>query len=219
MSTHPVKIAIVTGGHPYEVIPFHQMFHALEGVEAYIQSMDEFATSPEAMRDSYDVVGFYHMLMDGPTDDGPEWLRGKVKSVLEHTAQTGQGMLILHHAILAYPQWAVWNELVGIGDRSFGYHPYETIQVTPASGAHRVTQGLAPWEMVDETYTMAEPDSASTVLLTVEHPKSMRALAWTRTPNGKRIFCFQSGHDHITWDNAGFRTVLQRGILWSGGRL
>jgi type 1 glutamine amidotransferase len=57
------------------------------------------------------------------------------------------------------------------------------------------------------------------VLLTADHPKSMKAIAWTRQHGQSRVFCFQSGHDNDTWENAGFRNVLERGILWCAQRV
>ena len=47
----------------------------------------------------------------------------------------------------------------------------------------------------------------------------MRTLAWTRTHNNARVFCFQSGHDNQTWQNRAFREVLSRGIHWTARRI
>ena len=72
--------------------------------------------------------------------------------------------------------------------------------------------------MVDETCTMADAGEGSGTLLTVDHPKSMKTLAWTRSHKESRVFCFESGHDNVTWVNAEFRNVLQRGIRWCARR-
>jgi len=56
------------------------------------------------------------------------------------------------------------------------------------------------------------PDSE--ILLTTDHPKSMKVLAWVRRYQKSRVFCFQSGHDPQAWRNQNFVTVLQRGIQW-----
>ena len=118
MKSNPVKTAVVTGGHKYDLVNFHDLFHRLDGVQPYIQHMDDFASSPEEVRDSYDTVVFYIMLMEGPNDEGlAGWYAGKPKTALEHLGETQQGILVLHHAILAYPQWPLWNEIVGIEDR------------------------------------------------------------------------------------------------------
>jgi hypothetical protein len=212
----PVKVAVVTGGHSYEVVEFHQLFRSLEDIDAYIQHMDDFCSSPEAVRDGYDVVLFYTMLTEGPGDEGLPWYAGKPLPALAHLGETWQGIVQLHHSILAYPRWEPWSEMVGIEDRgSFGYYHDEVVPVSVVNDAHPITRGVDDWEMIDETYTMNEPGPGSQVLLTTNHPQSMRALAWTRSYKKSRVFCFQSGHDNQTWIDPNFRVVLRQGILWA----
>ena len=219
MTDKPVKTAVLTGGHRFDVVNFHDLFHALEGVRPYVQHMDDFASSPEQARDSYDCIVFYTMLRNEPSDAGQPGYAGKPRAALERLGETAQGILVLHHAILAYPTWAPWSELVGIGDRSFGYHHDQSIRVETAESVHPITHGVASWEMVDETYTMADAGVDSEVLLTTHHPRSMRTLAWARAYKNARVFCFQSGHDNQTWENGGFREILRRGIHWTARRI
>ena len=210
-----IKTAVITGGHAFDVLGFHTLFRGLAGVDAYIQHMDDFAASKEAVRDSYDVVLFYIFLQDSPTDDRP-WYEGKHKTALDHLGETKQGIVVMHHALLAYPQWPVWSEIVGIEDRSLDhYHHGQTVPVAVANAAHPITQGLRDWEMIDETYEMDDAGAGSEILLTTTHPKSMRTLAWTRTYKNARVFCLESGHDNQTYVNPGFQTVLARGIRWA----
>lgn len=209
----PLRIAVVTGGHPYDVLNFNQLFRTLPGVDAYVQHMEDFVTTPAPVRHQYDVVLFYQMLMQGPPD-------GPVKAALEQLGSTKQGLVVLHHTMMAYPQWAAWSDLVGIAERSkFGFSGGETFQVQVVHRDHPITRGLEPWTMTDETYTLPEPGAGNEILLTVEHPKSMKAIAWTRTYQQSRVFCLQSGHDNVTWANPGFREVLHRGLRWAAGRL
>ena len=175
----PIKCAVITGGHGFDVLNLHRFFRGLPGVDAYIHHMDDFASSRASARDGYDVVLFYTMLMDGPTDDGGPWYAGRPKTALEHLSETEQGIYVLHHAILAYPQWPVWNEMVGIQDRSLGHHPEQTLRVEISNSEHPITTCLNAWAMADETYIMGEPGADSDILLTADHPKSMRAIAWT----------------------------------------
>jgi uncharacterized protein len=206
-----LRVAVVTGGHPFDVLNFHKLFRTLPGVDAYIQHMDDFVATPEPVRDQYDVVVFYHMLMAGPPD-------GPVKTTLEHLGATEQGLIVLHHALLAYPQWSVWSDLVGIADRKFGFHYGQTLQLQVVNHEHPITRGLEPWTMGDETYTMADAGQGSEILLTVEHPQSMKAIAWARQFRKSRVLCLESGHDNVTWANPGFREVLQRGLRWCARR-
>ena len=57
------------------------------------------------------------------------------------------------------------------------------------------------------------------LLLTVEHPRSIRTIGWTRTFGNCRVFDFQPGHDPVAWNDRSFRAVLRRGILWCARKL
>lgn len=213
------KVAVVTGGHSYDVRSFHGLFRGVSEADVYVQHMDDFASSSEEARNSYDVVLFYIMLTEGPKDDGLPWYSGKPKKALESLGRSGQGIFVLHHAILAYPQWPAWNEIVGINDRKFAYYIGESLRVDVVGGGHPIVKGMKPWDMVDETYAMADAGAGSEILLSVNHPRSMKHIAWTRTYKGSRVFCFESGHDNVTWRDPNFREVIRRGILWCAGRL
>jgi hypothetical protein len=217
--THKIQVAVVTGGHSYDVPNFHRLFRGLRDVEAYIQSLDDYASSPDEVREGYEVALFYFMPVEGPTDEGLPWYAGAPKRSLERLGTTQQGIFILHHAILAYPEWPLWADLVGIQDRSFDYHIGESVSITVADSDHAITQGLGGWEQVDETYEMAGAGEDSRVLLTTDHPKSMPTIAWTREWGAARVFCFQLGHDNRGWAEPQFREVLRRGMLWCAGRI
>jgi len=218
MADNAIKTAVVTGGHGYDVPGFHELFRGLKGIDAYIQHMDDFASSSEETRDAYDVVVFYIMLKKTPENEGQPWYCGKPRTALEHLGGTKQGILVLHHAILAYPEWQPWNDIVGIDSRKFGFHIGENVHVNVADSGHPITNGIADWDMIDETYTMDDAGDGSEILLTIQHEKSMKTIAWTRQHGNSRVFCFQSGHDAQTWTNASFRQVLAQGVEWCAGR-
>ena len=209
-----LKVAVVTGAHCFDVMNFHRLFSGIKGIEPFIQHMDDFAASPEETRDAYDVVLFYIMIKNTPDANAP-WYAGDQTSAIEHLGtRAEQGIFVLHHAILAYPEWGLWTDITGLGDRGFGFHPEQALTVEVADPEHPITAGLSDWEMVDETYTMAEPGGGSDVLLRTRHPKCMKTIAWTRQHGRSRVFCFQSGHDNLTWVDPNFREVLKRGIFW-----
>ncbi len=214
----PVRLAVVTGRHPFDVRGFAHLFRSLEGVDAYTQHMEDFSADAAGLRDWYDVVVFYNMHSDTPTGEGA-WYEAGMLAALERLGRTSQGILVLHHALLAFLHWPFWSELVGIEDRHFGYHVGETITAHIQQPEHPITRGLADWTMVDETYTMGDPAPDCEVLLTTEHPRSMRALAWTRRHGEAPVLCLQSGHDNQTWSDETFRAVFSRGIHWLAGRL
>lgn len=215
----PARVAVVTGGHSYDVMNFRRLFRDLADIDAYVQHLDDFCSSPEDVRDGYDAVIFYTFMQEIPMDEGRAWYEGTPRAAMEHLGATDQGIVVLHHALLAYREWSLWNDLVGVEQRGVGFHPEQTLAVEIVASDHLITRGLAPFTLVDETYTMGDAGSDSEVLLTVDHPKSMRTLAWTRSYKNARVFCYESGHDNQTWTHPSFREVLTRGILWAARRL
>jgi uncharacterized protein len=221
-----LKIAVVTGGHPYDVQPFQELFAALPDCDAYIQHTDAFASEPEAVRDSYNAVVFYSMFKDTPQDD-LLWYTGKPRSAFERLGELGQGIVVLHHGLLAYPEWDTWDSITGMKKRVLqSYHPNELVPVEIADPQHPILQGStsAPsaWRMIDETYVLGpeatpETDASNHVFLTTANPNSMKPLAWTRAYRRSRVFCFASGHGYATYNNPGFRRVLANGIRWAAG--
>ena len=212
------RVAVVTGGHSYDVVNFHKLFRSLPEADVYVQHMDDYAASSTEVRAAYDVVVFYSMLTETPPEKGLPWYCGKPKQAIEELGRPGQGIVILHHAILAYLDWPLWAGLVGINDRKFTYHFNQQVNVKVPGASHPIVRGLGPWTMTDETYLMADAGEGCQVLLTTDHPKSLKTLAWTREHRGSRVFVFQCGHDNAAWANEDFREVLRRGIFWSAGR-
>jgi len=209
-----LKVAVVTGGHPYDVPGLTDMFRALPGIDAYVQHLEDFTADVAGRRAGYDVVLFYTMLKDTPTGEGP-WYSQGIKAGLERLGETEQGIFLMHHALLAFPDWPLWHELVGIPDYGFqGYHAGQPVRVNVAQPDHPITRGIEAWEMIDETYLMNEPGADNEILLTIDHPKSMRACGWARHYRNARVFCLQSGHDLEAWSSEGFRAVVTRGVQW-----
>ena len=212
-----MKVALVTGQHPHEVVPFHDAFHSIPDLRLYPQHLEDFVSDVGGHRAAYDAVVFYNFHQDTPGEFSIGWK--DLTAALTSIGDTPQGYLVLHHALLAYPRWPFWSALTGIENRSFGYHINQQIRVEVANTDHPITAGMTAWDMIDETYTMADCSPENTVLLTVDHPLSMRTIAWTRQHRQSRILCWQSGHDGQTFNNPHFRAFLQRGLLWLANRI
>ncbi|MCJ8331411.1 MAG: ThuA domain-containing protein [Lentisphaeria bacterium] len=213
-----IKTAVITGGHSFDLPNFTKLFDKMETVDPYIQHWEDFCSSTQETRDGYDALLFYIMMMDkgGPPADGLPWYAGNPREVLGALGESGQGIVILHHAILSYPNWDVWTGLTGLEpDRSFDYHIGLELNVNVVDKSHPITEGIDDFDMYDETYQMPDTDADSEILLSLDHEKSMKHIAWTRDFRNSRIFNFQSGHDNSTWLNANFQTVLERGIKWT----
>jgi type 1 glutamine amidotransferase len=214
-----IRVAVVTGGHAFQVPPFYAVFRAIPEIDFYPQALDEF-TFDEALAGAYDVVVFYHMHRFTPADELP-WYQSKFFSTLEKLGREGQGICLLHHSLVGFQEWPFWSEVAGMADRTMrAFHMNQTVETHIADPGHPVTRGLSDWTMTDETYEMpdAKPEDGNRILLTTSHPKSARTLAWARTFRGSRVLCYQAGHDTQTFDDPNFRRMMRNGILWLTGR-
>ena len=170
---------------------------------------------------SYNVLVFYTMMPGKPDNDLLPGQMGKTLETLNTLGTRGQGIIVLHHALLSWPDWKVWDDVVGIErrylDDTFSYHHDVTFTIGIDRGDHPVTRDLQKWRTTDETYEMNEPGEGSSILLTTDQADSMRCIAWASRYKDSRVLCLQLGHDAIAFANAGFREVLNRGILWCAG--
>lgn len=210
----PVKVAVVEGWHPFDVPKWINLWNSLEGIDAYPQVIENWAVDVGACRKDYDVVVFYNMnlQLDGMA------FREHVETAINALGETRQGIVMLHHALFAFPDVAAWSDLCGMKIRNLGYHLGQHYTIRVADAEHPITQGTTAWDIHDETYTTEEPVNGH-ALLTTDHGTSMKVVAWTHVYRNSRVFCFQPGHDRTTWDDPRFRDYLRRGILWSAGRL
>ena len=211
-----IKSAVITGGHHYNVMAFHQLFRDLPGIDAYIQPMEDFVTSTPEVRSSYQVLVFYtHLKGELADPGGPPGQDSTVRTVLESLSSTRQGIVMLHHSLLAFPGWEIWDDLVGMSDRTLkDYAHDEAIPAHIVDPAHPITTGLTDWTITDETYLMPDAADENHILITTRHPRSMATLAWTRQYRTSRVFCLQLGHDHQAWCDVRFRKLLTQAIGW-----
>lgn len=209
-----IKVAVVTEFHPVDMINFHQMLWKFDDCECYVQSMDMLANDPDNNQ-KYDVVMFYNLSIP-LLEDG-----NVIKAYLENVlGKNGQGVILLHHGICCYHGWDVWKELSGVADRRFKYHWDQIVDYKMELPEHPILAGVSDFTMQDETYTMSEPDyGENTVLITTEHPNSMKTIAWVRKYGDARVFCYESGHDNKAYTNENFLKVLHNAIRWCAKRV
>jgi type 1 glutamine amidotransferase len=214
-----IQLALVTGGHTFQVPPLYEVFRQMPDADFYPQAIDEF-TADAQVAAQYDVVLFYTMHQFVPGDELP-WYQKKLFSTLEQLGRANQGIGILHHSLVAFPKWPLWSEIVGIGEReAITPHFAQSVTTRIVDRQHPITQGLDDWTMCDETYEMSEPrvEDGNHVLLTTGHPHSMKTLAWSRTFRQSRVFCYQSGHDASTFGDTNFRKVIHNAVRWLSQR-
>jgi uncharacterized protein len=112
-----LHILVVTGGHPFELEPFLDVFRALPGIEwEHVQppgARDCFRGEQAGKWDAivcYDMQGIEFRKPDPPRFEQPppDYAAGLVDML-----EAGQGIVFLHHAMSAWPAWPLWSRIVG----------------------------------------------------------------------------------------------------------
>jgi uncharacterized protein len=206
----PILTAVITGGHHFDVPAFIDLFRGMPEVNFYPQSLENFAADVANIMGKYEALVFYNMHSE---------LTKATRQIYEALGEVNQGLVFLHHGMLAFRDWPLMAEITGYQAGEFAYRHDETIQVEVADPEHPITRGLKGWQIVDETYSLPDVGPGNHALLTTEHPRSIRTLAWTRIYKKARVFVYTSGHGKQAFGNPNFQTVLYRGIAWAAGRI
>jgi type 1 glutamine amidotransferase len=215
LKNDPVKALLITGGHDHET-SFYTLFEGDHDL-ARVQVANSGPAFQNDLRGKYDVVIMYDFTRD---------LDEKGKKNLRDFVESGKGVVVLHHALLNYQKWDWWyQDTVGgsyrlqkEGDRlSSTVKNDQSISATPAA-QHPVTAGIAPFQIVDETYKRMWMSPSIQPLLTTDNPFSDPVLAWIG-PNPKaRVVAIQLGHGHTAHGNPSYRALVHNAILWAAGQ-
>ena len=166
----PLRVLVVTGGHPFESEPFFEVFDALPGVEW------THAPQPEArVHFRPDGVGEFDTIvcydMPGITFTGGDpparFEEPSAQLVADYGAllDRGQGVVYLHHAIASWPAWPDFAEIVGgrfhyqsaslrgVSFPDSGYRFGVRHRIEVVETGHPICAGLEDgFELTDELY-------------------------------------------------------------------
>jgi type 1 glutamine amidotransferase len=185
----PLRLLVVTGGHDYPT-SFYTLFDQ-PGLVWDHETTSEAAYRRD-LRSRYDVLVLYDM---------PKTLSAEGRANLQAFAESGKGIVVLHHALCSHNDWDWYRDLVGAryliepqGGRPISTYKHdETIPVAMAQ-PHPITRGLAITEVYDETYKGMWFSPQITVLLTTNHPLADPPLAWISPYPKSRVVAIQLGH-------------------------
>ncbi len=206
----PIRVLVATGGHTYPT-SFYTVFeqpgitwdHAVSSEEAYRADL----------RDRYDVL-VLHDMSKGLSETGRQHLRA--------FAEAGKGIVVVHHAIVSYPDWDWYRDLIGgryleqaqAGLPASSYRHDEQMRIAIAR-AHPVTAGLSPFTVGDETYRGMWLAPTNTVLLTTDNPTGDPPVAWVSDYPRSRVVTIQLGHGPESHRDASYRRLVLNAITWS----
>lgn len=212
----PLRLLVVTGGHDYPT-SFYTLFE-----NPKVFQWDHATSNHEALRS--DIRGKYDVLV--LYDSSLEISEAEKKNLADFV-QSDKGVVVLHHAIIDYPDWKWWwREVVGGrylfkpdgGIPASTYLHDQEISVEPV-GKHPILTGLGPMRINDETYKGMWISPQVTVILKTDNPTSDAPVAWVSPSKDSRVVFIQLGHGELAHRHVGYRRLVRNAILWSGKRL
>ena len=217
----PIKVVILVGGHGYDKGPFPQAWGGHADIQCEIWKGKPYTVFDDLDKFTYDVILMYN-LSSGITD--------KQKANFLTLLKRGVGVVVWHHALANCQNWPEFEKIAGckfwmrpgkkdgkpVGNSGTGHAKYK---MHIADAAHPITKGMADFEIQDESYNKQTFVKGIRVLVTTDHPKSDKPIAWVVKYSGSRVFGYQSGHDVKAWANPNFRRLLGNGIRWVARRL
>jgi type 1 glutamine amidotransferase len=216
-----IKVLVLTGGHGFKAEPFFKIFQDNTEIAFTTASHGLVPTQTATAYEredlfSYDVVVLY---------DAPSLITDAQKARFLALFERGIGVVVLHHAYLAYPLWSEYERIAGgkyvyvseqmkEGITSSNYtRGMVDIPVTIAA-PHPVTAGLQDFVLSDELYTNMHMVGTVTPLL----KNGDQLLAWTRTEGKSRVVGTILGHGPSAYENPNFRKFLAQSIRWVARR-
>ena len=217
-----LRVLLITGGHGFEQAPFFKMFDDRKDVvcrkAAYPQAA---ALLKPGLEKECDVIVMYDMV---------KAIAPEQQQALVALLNTGIGLVLLHHNLGAHDDWAEFTKIRGgkyflkagtVDGKAYPPSTYaddQEVPVTVADPEHFITKDIPNYVMHDEVYSGCYVAPTVHVLLTTDHPKCCRDLAWVHQYGKSRVFYLMSGHDSQAWANPNFTEILFRGIRWTAGR-
>ncbi len=215
-AARPVRLLILTGGHPFQEDEFFRMFDALKQIRythVRFGKDAEGKLNPEAASE-YDAMVFYDMHQN-PEPHWNAWMQ---------LLDRGMPSVFLHHALGSYVKVPQYLDVVG-GRARFGtkivpggistFYKYDQdLRVHIADPRHPITEGLQDFTIRDECYRgfYVRPDAH--ILLTTDHPANNVEIAWTYRYGKSNVVYLQLGHDQAAYRHPSFRTLVERSIRW-----
>lgn len=215
-----IKVLVVTGGHGFDKPAFFKMFQ--KNAEITFTAAEHAKSSATVYeRDDlarYDVLVLYDMM---------KHITDKQKPALLAQLERGAGLVVLHHALVSYPDWPEYERIIGgrytepnpakpgtVTEQVGWQHDVE-VPVVIVDRDHPVTKGLNDFVIHDEIYWGYRVLPGVTPLITTTHPKSGKPLAWAQTYRKSRVVYLQLGHGTEAFENPNYQRLLAQSIRWT----
>lgn len=216
-----IKVVILVGGHKYDEAGFEKLWSGFDDIESRVWKGAPYTVFDDISQLKDDVIVMYNLSSGMTETQKQNFLR-----LLER----GVGLVVWHHALANCQDWPEFEKIAGAkfwmkpGERNGVAVPKSgvamgTLKMHIEDASHPITKGISDFEVFDEPYNTQTFVDGIQVLVSTDHPKSDKAIAWVNRYGKAKVFGYQSGHDARVWTNESFRRVFGQGIRWASGRL
>jgi len=216
----PLKVVILVGGHGYDRKNFPKAWGGHPDIQCEVWKGKPYTVFDDISKFDYDVILLFNLSSGITEAQKANWLK---------LLKKGVGLVVWHHALADCQNWPEFEKIAGckfwmkpgekdgkkIGKSGTGHDRYK---MKIANADHPITKGMKDFEIQDESYNKQTFAEGIDVLVTTDHPKSDKPIAWTVNYKGSKTFGYQGGHDIKAWTNPAHRRLLGNGIRWVAGR-
>lgn len=163
----------------------------------------------------YSVVVLHMMNWETP-DPPAETLANFQKFVAD-----GGGLVLVHFACGSFQKWPEFVKIAGRvwNPKMRGHDPHGKFAVEFTEVKHPITEGLKPFETLDELYTCLDGETPMTILAkaTSKVDKKDYPMAFVLEYGKGKVFHSPLGHDARAFAAEGVGELFRRGTAWAAG--
>lgn len=219
----PVRVLILTGQNNHnwrETTPV--MRRTLEDAGMTVEVTERPDLLDPASLERVDVV-LSNWNTFGKQVTVTEWPEPLRKAVLDHVRK-GKGFVVVHAGGSFFYDWDDVHKMIGATwGKGTGHGPIHEFTVTIADREHPVTRGLEDFKITDELWHRMVVNGDIHVLAEAFSARDQggthrnEPVAFTTRFGNGRCFNLVLGHAVRAMRNAGFQTLLVRGVRWAAG--
>jgi uncharacterized protein len=219
----PIRVAVLTGGHPFNEKEFPKLFEGYSDIDAKQIAVKEGGEIFDDVKNwPYDVIVFY--IYDRKITE-------EQKQNLLKLLDKGVGAVVLHHANYAYNNWPGFSEISGVTwyekpeekdgvkHEASGWKGKVKYSIHIVDPEYPITRGMKDFKIQDETYCRTSIAADAHPLLTTEEKTSDKIVGWTRTFKNAKVCYLQAGHNETAYRNPSYRALVANAIRWTANCL